>query len=47
MLLELEDLSGWGTYDAQLPDEDGRDPAIAAALDMIIEEIVDRMTASW
>jgi hypothetical protein len=47
VLLELEDLSGWGTYDAQLPDEDGRDPAIEAALDMIIEEIVDRMTASW
>ncbi len=46
-LLELDDLSGWGTYDAQLPDEDGRDPAIAAALNMIIEEIVDRMTATW
>ena len=46
-LLELEGLSGWGTYDAQLPDEDGRDPAIEAALDMIIEEIVDRTTASW
>ncbi len=47
VLLELEELSGWGTYDAQLPDEDGRDPAIEAALGMIIEEIVDRMTASW
>ena len=46
-LLELEDLSGWGTYDAQLPDEEGREPAIEAALDMIIEEIVDRTTASW
>ena len=47
MLLELDDLSGWGTYDAELPDEDGRDPAIEAALDMIVEEIVDRMTATW
>lgn len=47
MLLELDDLSGWGTYDAELPDEDGRDPAIEAALDMIVEEIVDRITATW
>jgi hypothetical protein len=47
VLLELDDLSGWGTYEAESPDEDGRDPAIQAALDMIIEEIVDRMTATW
>ena len=46
-LLELQGLEGWGTYDAAIPDEDGRDVAIAAALDMVIEEIVDRTTASW
>lgn len=46
-LLELEELTGWGTYDAQLSDEEGRDPAIEAALNMIIEEIVDRMTTTW
>lgn len=46
-LIEIERLVGWGTYDAALPDEDGRDPAVEAAMDMIIEEIVDRITASW
>lgn len=46
-LLEIESLVGWGTYDAALPDEDGRDPAVEAAMAMIVEEIVDRTTASW
>jgi hypothetical protein len=46
-LLELKGLEGWGTYDASLEDEVGRDKAVEAALDMIIEEIVDRTTASW
>ena len=48
-LLDLESLEGWGTYDAAVPDEDeeGRDPAVEAGLDMVIEEIVDRTTASW
>ena len=46
-LLELKDLQGWGTYDADLPDEEGRDPAVAAALGMVVEEIVDRTTAGW
>ena len=46
-LLELKDLQGWGTYDAGLPDEEGRDPAVEAALDMVVEEIVDRTTAGW
>ena len=46
-LLELERLVGWGTYDAALPEEDGREPAVAAAMDMMIEEMVDRTTASW
>ncbi len=48
-LLEIESLVGWGTYDAGLPDEDdeGRNQAVEAAMAMIIEEIVDRTTASW
>ncbi len=46
-LLALQGVDGWGTYDAGLPDEEGRDQAIEAALDMIIEEILDRTTASW
>ena len=46
-LLELENMEGWGTYDAALPDEEGRDLAIEAGLDMAIEEIIDRTTASW
>jgi hypothetical protein len=46
-LLKLELLEGWGTYDAALPDEEGRQRAVAAALDMVVEEIVDRTTAGW
>ena len=46
-LLEIERLVGWGTYDAALADDEGREPAVEAAMDMIIEEIVDRTTASW
>lgn len=46
-LLELQRLVGWGTYDAALPDAEGRRLAIDAAMAMVIEEIVDRTTASW
>jgi hypothetical protein len=46
-LLELDRLVGWGTYDAALPDAEGREPAVEAAMDMVIEEVVDRTTASW
>ena len=46
-LLHLQGVEGWGTYDAALEDEAGRDLAVDAALDMILEEVVDRITASW
>ena len=48
-LLELKRLSGWGTYDAAVDDEDdeGRHAAIDAAFGIIVEEIIDRTTASW
>ena len=46
-LLELNDLQGWGVYDAGVSDEEGRDPAVTAALGMVVEEIVDRTTAGW
>ncbi len=49
ILLELPRLEGWGTYDARLADDEegGREFAVDAAFTMIIEEIVDRITASW
>lgn len=47
VLLRLERLEGWSTYDASLPDDQGRDPAVAAALEMVLEEILDRTTAGW
>ena len=47
LLLEMEGMEGWGTYDASLPEEEGRDVAIVSGLDMVIEEVVDRTTASW
>ena len=46
-LLKLEGMEGWGTYDAALTDEEGRNRAVERALDMLIEEIVDRTTAGW
>ena len=47
VLLTLAELEGWGTYDAALAEEDGRDPAVERALDMVLEELVDRTTAGW
>ena len=47
VLLALDDLKGSGTYDAAQAEEDGRDPAVERALDMVLEELVDRTTAGW
>lgn len=47
VLLDLPGLQGWGTYDAAVPDEEGRNAAVEAALDMVIEELLDRSTSSW
>ena len=46
-LLESVELEGWGTYDATLGEEEGREPAVDRALDMVVEELVDRTTAGW
>lgn len=46
-LLALERLEGWGTYDASLPDAEGREPAQVRAVDMIVQEVVDRTAAGW
>lgn len=46
-VLEAKGMAGWGTYDAGLSDAEGREKAVAAALNMIVEELVDRATASW
>lgn len=47
VLLALTELEGWGTYDAARSEEEGRDPAVNQALDMVLEELVDRTTAGW
>ena len=47
VLLALDDLKGSGTYDAAQAEEDGRDPAVERALDMVLVELVDRTTAGW
>lgn len=47
VLTHLERLEGSATYDASLPDDQGRDPALLEALDMVVEEVVDRTTAGW
>ncbi|NKB65733.1 MAG: hypothetical protein GKR89_01610 [Candidatus Latescibacteria bacterium] len=48
-LLKLDRVEGWGTYDADTADEEegGRGAAIEAALDMVLEEVVNRSTSSW
>jgi hypothetical protein len=45
--LEARGLTGWGTYEAGLSDAEGREGAVAAALDMVVVELVDRATAGW
>ncbi|MXX40698.1 MAG: hypothetical protein F4Y91_19330 [Gemmatimonadetes bacterium] len=47
VLLALAELEGWGTYDAALAEEAGRDPAAERALGMVLEELVNRTTAGW
>lgn len=47
VLLALAELEGWGTYDAALEEEAGREPAVERALNMVLEELVDRTTAGW
>ncbi len=47
VLLELPRLEGWSTYDARAGDAEGRDPAVRAAVDMVIRELVDRAAAGW
>ncbi len=47
VLLALSELEGWGTYDAALAEEEERDRAVERALDMLLEELVDRTTAGW
>ena len=47
VLLALDELKGSGTYDAAQAEEDGRDPAVERALDMVLVELVDRTTAGW
>lgn len=46
-VLDARGMTGWGTYDAGLSDAEGREAAVAAALDMVVEELVDRATAGW
>ncbi len=47
VVLELPELYGWGTYDAVTADDEGRDAAIEAAIQMLIEELLGRSTSSW
>lgn len=46
-VLDARGMTGWGTYDAGLSDAEGREGAVGAALDMVVEELVDRATAGW
>jgi hypothetical protein len=45
--LDARGLTGWGTYEAGLSEAEGRRGAVAAALDMVVAELVDRATAGW
>ena len=47
MLLVFDPIEGWATYDAALSESEGRDPAVEQALDMVVEELIDRSTSSW
>lgn len=47
VLIDFAPIEGWATYDAALADVEGRDPAVDKALDMVVEELIDRSTSSW
>jgi hypothetical protein len=47
LVLDAKAVTGWGTYDAGLSDAEGRQRAVGAALNMVVEELVDRATAGW
>ena len=47
VLLAFDPMEGWATYDAALSDSEGRDPAVEQALDMVVEELIDRSTSGW
>ena len=47
MLIDFAPIEGWATYDAALSDAEGRDLAVGKALEMVVEELVDRSTSSW
>ena len=47
VLLDFDPIEGWATYDAALSDSEGRDLAVEQALDMVVEELIDRSTSSW
>lgn len=47
VLIDFSPIEGWATYDAALSDAEGREPAILKALDMVVEELIDRSTSSW
>ncbi|MBI2504823.1 MAG: hypothetical protein HYW07_16520 [Candidatus Latescibacteria bacterium] len=46
-VLEAKGMVGWGTYEAGLSEVEGRNRAVTSALDMVVEELVDRATAGW
>ena len=47
VLIDFAPIEGWATYDAALSDAEGRDLAVEKALEMVVEELVDRSTSSW
>jgi len=47
VLLDLARLEGWGTYSASAEDAEGRDPAVTTALDMVVQELLDRTASDW
>ena len=47
ILKEFDSIEGWATYSADSNQDEGRNLAIEKAVDMVVQELINRSTGSW
>ena len=46
-LKEFDSIEGWGTYVSSSNQDESREQAVDKAIDMVVQEFIDRSTTSW
>ena len=46
-LKEFDSIEGWGTYVSSSNQDESREQAVDKAIDMVVQEFIDRSTSSW